>query len=302
MWSDLMRRLNQIVSWSRLTGSVLQPFSDSLRVQARREIALRLLQGHAQSISFARDGIRWSLPTQGAVTQDLFLGREHQGENFEPLMRWLDANSARWTEARLIINVGANIGDTAISLHRRTGRPIIACEPVTSTFGYLQQNVATNRFQSEITCRHIAVAPTAGKVQMIVHDDPGMSEVKGPERQGFGPPKGQTVEDVECQPLDSLAEPDTVALVWSDTQGFEASVIESGRALWRAGVPLWVEVWPPGLEAHGGISKFVDVCKAHFTGFIPAGRFAAGPQPVARLPDFISTLQKSGNFSDVLLF
>lgn len=266
----------------RLGGSLLQPFWPSLSQSARREIALRLLQRNAHTITFTRDNVHWSAPIQGAVTRDLFLGQEHQSENFGPLLQWLGTNSVTWSNSNLIINVGANIGDTAIALHRRTGRPVLAFEPVNSTFQHLQENVTSNGFGAAITCRRIAVAPTTGVVQIVLNDDPGLCEIYNPTGQGLGVNKDTTVETVECLPLDELADASGVALVWSDTQGFEASVIQSGASLWRAGVPLWTEVWPQGLEAHGGIDRFIDACTQHFSVFIAANHLPLDgmPQPL----------------------
>ena len=51
--------------------------------------------------------------------------------------------------------------------------------------------------------------------------------------------------------------PDDVAIVWSDTQGSELATIETGDALWTAGVPLFSEFWVDGLDAHGGIDAAV---------------------------------------------
>ena len=48
-----------------------------------------------------------------------------------------------------------------------------------------------------------------------------------------------------------------VALVCSDTQGFETQIVASGSSLWAAGTPLWVEVWPQGLACHGGVQQFL---------------------------------------------
>ena len=287
----MFRRLRQVAEWVSLVGSLLQPFSKSRSIEARRTIALRLLQGHAESITFQRDGTHWSSPIAGAVVRDLFLGNRHQEQSFA-LLSWLAVARPQ----PLIVNAGANIGDTAIAL-ARAGRRVIAVEPVASTFAHLVANVAANRLADLIDCRHAAVASRPGEIQMAVHPDPGMCEVATAGEQGFGHRNGCPVESVAAVRLDSLAAASDVALVWSDTQGFEAEVIESGESFWAASVPLWVEVWPAGLAAHGGIGRFVAACRQHFTAFASA-KALDRPQPVAALG---SLIEQTRSFTDVLL-
>jgi FkbM family methyltransferase len=302
-----MRRLRQIASWIRLTASLLQPFSGPLRIHARREIALRLLQGHAETISFGRNGLRWSSPIAGAVVRDLFLGRRHHEESFGSLLAWLSENGQRWHAGNLVINVGANVGDTAIPLARETGKRVIAVEPVASTFAHLQQNVITNGLESLVSCRRAAIASTPGSVKMAVTSDPGLCEVLSTNGQGFGLASDCLIESVECILLDSLASSSEIALVWSDTQGFETEVIQSGKSLWAAGVPLWVEVWPAGLQAHGGIDTFFLACAQHFATFISADALIQSgskskPEPTTRLPEILSHLHRTRQtLTDVLL-
>jgi hypothetical protein len=96
-----------------------------------------------------------------------------------------------------------------------------------------------------------------------------------------------------------------IALVWSDTQGSERAVIETGRELWSAGVPLYAEVWPAGLAMHGGIEAFVDRVKESFSTFISRDRLVAlgSSAPVRstdELADFVAQIDDD-SYSDALL-
>jgi hypothetical protein len=95
--------------------------------------------------------------------------------------------------------------------------------------------------------------------------------------------------------------PEQVALVWSDTQGFESQVIESGAELWAKGVPLWVEVWPKGLDCHGGTDRFVTSCERYFRQFATAKHIHATPEPIEALKSTVADLKKHGVSTDVLL-
>jgi FkbM family methyltransferase len=184
----------------------------------------------------------------------------------------------------------------------------------------LRHNVALNGLDEHIDCRQVAVARRAGAIEMVVAPDKGHSEVRTPSgRQGFGglhrPDRCHPVT-VDCLPLDQLTLeagflPSEVALVWSDTQGFEGDVIDSGATLWREGVPLWVEVWPDGLQAHGGVEHFVASCVRYFRQFIldeslPNKTRPASVQPVTGLARVIQDLTsgkrgRPGCDTDVLL-
>src|SRR5262249_8687282 len=94
-----------------------------------------------------------------------------------------------------------------------------------------------------------------------------------------------------------------VGLVWSDTQGFESEVIESGGRLWDARVPLWVEVWPRGLNAHGGIAKILQLTRQHFRCFLTESQLhSVRPEPLncLELARLVESLEGRA-FQDVLL-
>jgi hypothetical protein len=109
---------------------------------------------------------------------------------------------------------------------------------------------------------------------------------------------------------------ESVAVVWSDAQGSDTSVIETGTELWAAGVPLFVEFWPPGLATKGGVDSFVNRASEHFSQFIHADNGARDvrkaldacgdrrltPRPVADLRDLeVIAANYPGQFTDVLL-
>jgi hypothetical protein len=141
----------------------------------------------------------------------------------------------------------------------------------------------------------------------------GQAEVKAANGtpQGFGAaPDGGREVAVPARPLTEIVQtqgvaPGQVALVWSDTQGFEREVIESGEALWPAGVPLFVELWPQGLRAHGGVEAFTAAVARYFKQVVPRADLAAhgaqaSARPVGELPQILEAL-KAGKHTDALL-
>ena len=81
--------------------------------------------------------------------------------------------------------------------------------------------------------------------------------------------------------------PERVAFVWSDTQGCEVDVIETGRALWSAGAPL-LSNSIRAFTASRATKPLVAAALAHFATFIPAEALIANPaaaaRPIAELP------------------
>lgn len=273
---------------------------------ARRWLAWEFLRGDADTITFQRDGFTWSVFTHDIVGRSLYIRGDFQLDALQPLLTWLKTNRPQFGEQSTIINIGANIGDTAIPLAKASGKKIIACEPVPRTYELLCRNVGLNQMTPSVDCRQVAIATQAGTIEMLAPKDSGHSEVKSQNgKQGFD---GRYTAD-QCQitqvpslPLDQLVGdskllPQDVALVWSDTQGFESEVIASGSSLWQAGVPLWVEVAPEALDIHGGVDRFESLCCEHFRElildeqFLDAGRDQK-PHPIDRIREVLRKLQQ----------
>jgi FkbM family methyltransferase len=208
-------------------------------------------------------------------------------------LKWLAANSAEWPSRPWIVNVGGNIGDTCIQLCKRETKRVLVCEPVPDTFRLLAQNVEMNQLGARVTYRQVAIGDQDGNVEMAVTRDSGWSEVRASDgREGFTLlEQAKQYISVPSRTLEALVAdeslvPQDVALVWSDTQGFEAQVIRGGATLWASGVPLWAEFWPAGLAAHGGIENFITVAQEHFRGFLDEASLTGAPagSPVALRP------------------
>ncbi|MCG3135137.1 MAG: hypothetical protein HMLKMBBP_02643 [Planctomycetes bacterium] len=262
-------------------------------LRERREIALLALDGDAERLSFERDGLRWTVAAvRHTITRNLYVRGAHPGAEVAALGAWLRAKGRLGPEHPWCADVGANVGAPTLFFARDLGRRVIAVEPVPATFELLRANVAANRLHDQVECVQAAVSEAAGSVRISVSAKDGQSEV------GSGP----GAVDVPSRPLDEFvascgARPDQVSFVWSDTQGFEAHVVRSGRAVFAAGVPAFLELWPEALARHGGIDSFVAACASSFTGFIPkrdllARGPAAAAQPVSGLAPFLASLPK----------
>ncbi|MBL9175516.1 MAG: FkbM family methyltransferase [Verrucomicrobiales bacterium] len=271
---------------------------------ARRQLHWRSLGLFQRETTFQRNGFTWTGSTSCSITELIFTTDHYQDARLEEVTSWLAAQG-RFTRP-VLVNVGANLGDLVLPLSR-TGKRILAVEPNPETFARLVRNVRQNGLQDRITCCDVAISDASGTARLVSAGDPGNSELEsGGARLGFdGQDYTRAVHEVKTLPLtDLLASqgiaPGDVALVVSDTQGFETRVIESGAALWRGKTPLWVEIWPKGLACHGGVEAFLRSCERHFTHFIPETGIGAPPEPVRNLSTLVGRL-KNAEFTDVLL-
>jgi FkbM family methyltransferase len=278
----------------------------------RRAMAFFLLQGDAELLTFRHGETVWTVNVgPDEIGRALFVGGAYQNPQLEALVGWLEAQGRFPAERTYALDVGANIGVPSIPLARRTQRRLVSVEPIPKNFRLLQRNVHDNGLDGQIQCVHAAVSNRPGTLTMVEHPRGGRSEVRTASgAQGFGEVGAEhhTVEVPAC-PLDALVKergiaPREVALVWSDTQGYEGEVVRSGASLWQAGVPLFVEIWPRGLAAHGGAEEFLAVVRRHFRRLVTKEELLAQgakgtPRPVDDLADVIRSLRR--DHTDVLL-
>jgi FkbM family methyltransferase len=274
----------------------------------RRELALLALDGDAAHLTFVRDGLEWTTTAvRHTITRNLYVHGRHPRGGISAFGDFLRARG-RLSDARpWAVDVGANLGAPTLFFARDLGRRVLAVEPVPANHELLVRNVARNGFSGQVVCAAAAVAEAEGTVAMLRPAKDGQCEVGS---EGAVRRLGAAAASVEvpARPLDALVAalgvaPPEVAFVWSDTQGFETDVLLSGSALWAAGVPLFVEVWPEGLDAHRGVAAFCAAARGAFRAFVPAvdleaGGAAAEARPVAEFETWVRSLPKQ---TDALL-
>lgn len=283
--------------------SVLSSSPDKRR-HARRFLAIRALGLFRNELTFERNGFLWTGATASSITEAIYISDHYQDAHISELVGWLKLNTG--FERSFIVNVGANIGDVALPL-TRTGKQVVAIEPNPETFGRLQRNVRQNQLESKITCCAVAISGCAGRAELVIATDPGNSEIREPNgKLGFDGVDQQCGRvEVTTSRLDQLLRSiqvpiKEVALVWSDTQGFESQVVESGIELWQNHTPLWVEIWPKGLACHGGVERFLGLAERHFSRMLLLEGLRGAPAPIAQLRPVVGKL-KDAEFIDALL-
>ena len=145
-----------------------------------------------------------------------------------------------------VVNIGANVGYTAIMLSRIVGPTgaVIAIEPEPFNFALLVENT---RHHDNITSIHSAVGDTTGSITL--HRSPDNAG----DHRVLAHEDGLAQTAVPIVRLDDLLRDDlTIAALVCDTQGFDHRVVASAEDLIRRQHPLlMVEFWPEGIAAQG---------------------------------------------------
>jgi FkbM family methyltransferase len=280
----------------------------------RARLALLLLKGEAEEITFRRVGIRWTaFPWDHTISEQLFVDGSFQGDELRALLTWLIRRRRFIAPRHVVIDLGANIGTSTIPIAQLTGCRVVAVEPVPEIFAVLCRNVSDNGLAPRVTCVQAAITAVASDhVRMILPaSNGGGSEISRPNRgpSFVGRLAVRGIVEVPAIGLGELIDdhglaPDQVAFVWSDTQGCEAEVIETGSRLWASGVPLFAEFDPTTWGGPSGAAVLLDAAIGHFAAFIPAqiliADAAAKPRPIDELPDFSRTIGPERG-TDILL-
>ena len=269
------------------------------------------------SVRFTRGGLVWNtrLPHYDHIDWNLFVDGGFQIAEMEALLGWARHFGVFSGSRNVLIDAGANIGTTCIPMVHAAGCRALAIEPVAATFSQLRQNVELNSFGDKILLAKKAVAIQPGRLRMSLAERSGASAV-APDRAGAeeAPLHGTRItgyEEVEADTLSGIVaaaglDAGEIALVWSDVQGCELAVIESGSEFWARGIPLWAEVEPISLRRQGTLERFPATVAAHFDRFIASTELrrlgaAAHPQPIAELADLVAGITPQETFTDVLL-
>jgi FkbM family methyltransferase len=135
----------------------------------------------------------------------------------------------------LIVDVGANVGQSAIAFANRfTNAKIISVEPVSGTFEELRKNVATYR---NVTCCQLAFGSSVGTSVIVSTADSSMNRV---EEGG-----GEGAHKIERTTLDAFCSEqniDHISFLKIDTEGGDLEVLRGAAAMLKDRKIDFVEV------------------------------------------------------------
>jgi FkbM family methyltransferase len=278
-------------------------------------LRISALSWFTDRITVRRGGLRWTLLTWDRGTSwGVYADGHHQGQERAAAVRWLRASGRLLAGRDLVIDVGANIGTTTVPLAYEASCRVLALEPVPELHALLLRNVEQNRLADLVSCEQTAVAAQGDRYEMAVRaDGAGSSEllVDGRDPSWADAKLTWHRTEVTAAPLPAILrrrgiQPEEVALVWADIQGAEGELIQTGEPLWRAGVPLFMELWPGGLVHRG--TDLPAIAERHFRSFVDSGELIRSPEsppwrPLSELRALHDRLFAEGPeaYTDILL-
>ncbi len=195
----------------------------------------------------------------------------------------LGTHSDRRVEGTTFVDVGANIGTSAVDALVHFGFGRAACfEPESHNHRLLRMNVVLNGLEERVTTYPCALSDSDGDATLTraAHNfGDHVVQVPGTETAESND-EGATVQ-VRSRRFDALVEEGeldlgTIGLVWVDTQGHEAFVVAGARTATAAGVPMVVEYAPRHLLATGSLERLEELIGAHYTTVVDVHLLAHG--------------------------
>jgi len=147
--------------------------------QEARLIKANVSSDGTVSITYKGKNIRLKGPTAPFALSEIFISEEYQ--KISP-------------SGKVVVDIGASIGDTAIYFSINGASHIYSFEPYPSTFRLALQNVETNGVASKVSLINAAVGPNNGKLKI------------DPKAQNFGGSDVKEAEDGMEIPVITLRE------------------------------------------------------------------------------------------------
>lgn len=163
----------------------------------------------------------------------------------------------------VFLDIGANIGSHSVHAARLGFERVISFEPDPTNFRLLRINALLNGVEDQIEALN-AAASGAPSVMVLEISNDNFGDHRIQSTSGHEMPdhygemaRGQisvAVTSVDVALSQRGIAPESVSLVWIDTQGHEGQVLSGATTLLAAGVPIVIEFWPYGIERSGGFS------------------------------------------------
>ena len=183
----------------------------------------------------------------------------------------------------VVLDVGANIGTTALQLLHRFDVPrVVAVEPSPVCLRYLRANVAANGFSDRCTIVELAVSDVAGSVALQTDaDNSGGAQIVGDELLADVVVPSETLDEIL---LATGVDPGSVSMVWVDVEGHEYRVLKGAGRLLEADVPFFIEFWPRRLRENGDFDLLVDLIVGRMTQIVDVRARVDGTRPAVVEP------------------
>lgn len=204
---------------------------------------------------------------------------------------------------KVIVDIGANVGDTAIMMHQTSKSPIICVEPSDKFYPYLEKNIArlNEQKQALFTCVKSLIGTSEIKGQLTHYD--GTAKVVEAEKD-----TGSTFVS-----LDKVLGNVNVGFIKVDTDGYDYDVLNSGTETLRNKKPIvfWENQMENKKQAAGYDKLYENLINSGYSEIYVFDNFGnlmleqTDFGVVKNLNDYILSMEESGctrtmYFTDVL--
>lgn len=259
----LQRRLSHLAGAARTAGG------RSALVRAHRFDAIGR---EAPAVAVQVGDLWYFVPTNDVVGKLTFLEGGFEQKVMEAAVSLLEERLGRPPVAgRTFVDVGANIGTSTIPALAVLGaRHAVAIEPARANCRLLRANIAANDLGERVTVVQVALSAEAGEVELeLGPDNSGDYRIRLSSEPGSIGETGWATETVAAASFDEVCRQhslslDDVGLVWMDTQGHEAHVLEGAQSLLASTVPVVAEYWPYGLRRAGTLDRLHAIVGDHY--------------------------------------
>jgi FkbM family methyltransferase len=223
-------------------------------------------------------------------------------------LAWILDRLGQPQRGRTVVEVGGNVGTTAIPLlHRFGAAQVEIFEPGPDNVRLLRCNLILNDLEDRAVVHPAAVSDRTGTATLELCDwNSGDHRIAAVDRswEVLGESTRATVS-VDVGRLDDLlvSDPADVGLVWVDTQGHEAHVLAGASRLLGRGIPWVIEYWPYGLARAGATDRLHAVVAGQFAAVIDVRRSRETGVEVRVEPDQLAQLGRrlGTGYTDLIL-
>ncbi len=218
----------------------------------------------------------WNSPRILFCTDDeIFAPRLIAEDSYETHLSWVLAHLDHPQRSGVFVDVGANIGTTAIPVVAKYGGlRVLAFEPEPLNCKLFKCNVILNGLEDRIQLREVVISDTEGFVELELsktnHGDHRVRVDLGAQggADRFAESARETIRVAAITLDEALArdglDPAEIGLVWIDAQGHEGQILAGAPRLLGHRVPLVIEYWPYGLRRSSGLGLLNEIISTSF--------------------------------------
>lgn len=197
--------------------------------------------------------------TRDSIGRKIYFDGEWQRALLELAIEYL-SDQRRLGEKSIFVDMGANIGTQSVYANLSGAfQSVISVEPEPGNFKTLKFNLTENGFTDSLAF-NVAGGATSSKLKLFLND-------KSSGKHSFIVVSEKQIE-VPVEPLDYIINlanrnPDDVALIWIDVEGFEPEVWKGLTPFAQRGCPIIMEFTPQFYGPHKTLNFIKDIETAY---------------------------------------